>query len=321
MPRQRVAIRQLSEIRRRNKQEMGSARGQIARALDRFSFDSSKLRWQRASLAGLPIHQFRERTLATEGLIGRDRELALLESLWEEVLENGTRVAVIVAESGVGKSRLASELYARIAATINAPEWPSTNPFGTQGATINPVHEGSQVQAPWIWWGISCPRIELSDSEVLSPAFLTAMPYLQPYIQPLLLDREVRGATRDAVVSVARTAASLVSLGVLDLASNLHGAYEHVRQLRDLRRKSSAASEIPTTTEGSNWIADTRKNTVDPLVDLNGVVEAQGGGMVLLLGDAQFVDPQTLKFIDELLDRAVAENWKLLLICTCWLRE
>lgn len=48
-------------------------------------------------------------------LTGRDRELAVLESAWEDGRE-GLRVVTITGEPGIGKSRLAAELTARLTA-------------------------------------------------------------------------------------------------------------------------------------------------------------------------------------------------------------
>ncbi len=53
--------------------------------------------------------------------VGRDRELRLLETLFEECLEGAARVVVVTGEAGSGKSRLVIELLASLRSRPDAP--------------------------------------------------------------------------------------------------------------------------------------------------------------------------------------------------------
>ncbi|MFL5798362.1 MAG: AAA family ATPase [Actinomycetota bacterium] len=56
--------------------------------------------------------------------VGRRAEVAALAALWDEVLATGSaRAALVVGEPGIGKSRLVSELRARLTAEGRAPAW------------------------------------------------------------------------------------------------------------------------------------------------------------------------------------------------------
>ena len=56
--------------------------------------------------------------------VGRQAELAGLTALWDEVLATGSvRAALVLGEPGIGKSRLVSELRARLTAEGRAPAW------------------------------------------------------------------------------------------------------------------------------------------------------------------------------------------------------
>ena len=61
------------------------------------------------------------------GFYGRDKEIAWLRGMFDAVATKGPdgkftgpRMAVIVAESGIGKSRIVQELYIRL---TNDPQW------------------------------------------------------------------------------------------------------------------------------------------------------------------------------------------------------
>ena len=61
------------------------------------------------------------------GFHGREKEFAWLRGMFDAVATKGAdgkftgpRMAVIVAESGIGKSRLVQELYIRL---TNDPQW------------------------------------------------------------------------------------------------------------------------------------------------------------------------------------------------------
>jgi DNA-binding SARP family transcriptional activator len=70
----------------------------------------------RAATPAYPITGVRPPTPGLLGLIGRDRELTELESIWEAVGTGTGAAAVIRGEAGIGKTRLANELRSRVEA-------------------------------------------------------------------------------------------------------------------------------------------------------------------------------------------------------------
>ncbi len=67
-------------------------------------------------------------------LIGRENELALLETTWDAVRSGGRRIALVSGEAGIGKTRLVAELAARAS---------------EQGATVLAGHGDQAVLAPY----------------------------------------------------------------------------------------------------------------------------------------------------------------------------
>jgi hypothetical protein len=102
---------------------------------------------------------------------GRERELARLQTLFSEVAQrdskgkstSGPRMAVILAHTGVGKTRLAQELYRWLA---SHPQWDQgdfwPDDLGEDGDSlrVNPKLPPQQVQPLVAWWGMRarCPE-------------------------------------------------------------------------------------------------------------------------------------------------------------------
>ncbi|HSD01976.1 MAG TPA: adenylate/guanylate cyclase domain-containing protein [Gaiellales bacterium] len=73
-----------------------------------------------------------------ERFVGRERELAILEQVWERVRsEHRCELVTVVGDAGVGKSRLAAETLASVDATVARGRCP---PYG-EGITYWPVIE------------------------------------------------------------------------------------------------------------------------------------------------------------------------------------
>jgi class 3 adenylate cyclase len=71
-----------------------------------------------AWLALAPIGAPAERPATTAPLVGRSRELSLLDSIWERAaVERRPHLVTIVGPTGIGKSRMAAEILSRIEAT------------------------------------------------------------------------------------------------------------------------------------------------------------------------------------------------------------
>ena len=95
----------------------------------------------------LRVRETRDRELESESpLVGRDRELRLLESAFEEVVSTRTaRLVTIVGDAGVGKSRLAAAFVGSLAGRALALEGRCL-PYG-DGITFWPIAEAIRTEA------------------------------------------------------------------------------------------------------------------------------------------------------------------------------
>ena len=90
---------------------------------------------------------------------GREEQLDALMSCWHEIKAGrGPKTVVLLAESGLGKTRLAQEFYRRLVATEQgtAGYWPQQ--LGEDGnnllvsPTVTSIDSGAPM--PFLWWGL-----------------------------------------------------------------------------------------------------------------------------------------------------------------------
>ncbi len=95
--------------------------------------------------------------------VGREPELAALLEAWEHVAAGrGPRTVVVLAESGLGKTRLAQALYVAIAAgraaTLEGERgyWPTLLGHDGNNLRVNPQLDACAPAAPmpFLWWGV-----------------------------------------------------------------------------------------------------------------------------------------------------------------------
>jgi tetratricopeptide (TPR) repeat protein len=259
---------------------------------------------------------------------GREDHLATLLSRWREVKQGvGPRVVVLLAESGLGKTRLAQEFYARLVQTEQAEGgyWPAE--LGTDGNNllVNPPPAGwnAAAEMPFLWWGV-----RLSDpvgrNQVATGALAAHVDgYLVPHLEPF--HREQR--RRQRLGQLAKMGGAVAVDAVLDLVpvlSLIKKAGEvglELKGIHDSWRKDRQALDAAT------LLGQRRDSLVDQLLgDLGKLFDGPSGRTVpavILVDDAQFsnVDPGVTAFVQALLKAMAAGDWPLLLLVTHWERE
>jgi class 3 adenylate cyclase len=101
-----------------------------------------------AWLAVEPIGAPAERPATTAPLVGRSRELSLLDSIWERTAaELRPHLVTIVGPTGIGKSRIAAEILSRIEATGARAVKGRCLPYGQMGyrAFTEQVHQATGI--------------------------------------------------------------------------------------------------------------------------------------------------------------------------------
>jgi hypothetical protein len=270
-------------------------------------------------------------TRPTQAFFGREAEIGWLIDHFEAVARRdadghfaGPRSAVVLAESGFGKSRLVQELYVRLAEDPrwDPPEtdyWPAAFGDGGINLAVVPDMRGHVPKGPprFVWLGARwhCP----DDRNALERR--SALPDLRSSVMVHAEVLRSHGPTWSEVfrrsLQVGRdegldVAADMVGIPFFGLASKLaKNVKEMVTDRRDgpKRFQDVEAKEINTEVED---VLDVMRELLDGRSTLP---------TVLWLDDAQWIDPESLLFLSRLLSEAKRRRWPLLVVVTHWERE
>jgi AAA ATPase domain len=245
---------------------------------------------------------------------GREEELARLQRLFELAAErdskgrsvHGPRMAVIVAHTGVGKTRLAQELYRWLA---SHPIWDAANfwpdDLGSEkdSLRVNPIVEPCSARPQFVWWGLrACNHGDRNA---------TAVAAFDEHQIPLRHLVAVLRGGRELGRSAIATGVDLLKDAILP--TGLAGAWKLGKQAMELRRERQRSSG------GSEGAA--REALADELIKEVQSLMALKLPMVLLCDDMQWVDAETLDFVDRLWVMAQEQGWPLLIVSTHWETE
>lgn len=261
--------------------------------------------------------------------VGRERELNALLSAWGQVAAgHGPHTVVVLAESGLGKTRLAQAFYEAIAADGAANQegergyWPTVLGRDGNNLRVNPPLDACAPAAPmpFLWWGIRLvdpltPN-HLAGGVLPSSVERDLLPHLEP------LQRATR--QRDRRARVAKVAAGLATDALVDavpfasLLKTLVSTGLELKGIHDEGRRDGGARDL-------GAAAEARALTfLDRVVgDLGALLRSGGVPAVVLVDDGQFSphDPGVVALLERLHRTAAQEGWPLLLLITHWEQE
>ena len=266
---------------------------------------------------------------------GRSKDLEWLRGRFDRVSSRGPdrkftgpQMAVLVAESGLGKSRLVRELYLQLA---NDPEW---NPketaywpgsFGGDDRQMreSPILEGHVPLGPpkFMWLGVRWQPMDRRNADthsrldVLNTDISNQMRLVDKYgpAWKSLLERRKKELIEKGIDNITGIAADLL-MPFGGVCLNL---------LRDAERAMRERHFGPIDNDG---VAKAQaENTRAAMLEyMHGLLSGSRAiPTILFLDDAQFSieDQYTLSFVADLWKQAVQNNWPLLIICAHWQQE
>jgi tetratricopeptide (TPR) repeat protein len=270
---------------------------------------------------------------------GRKQELAWLRGLWNDctardkagVFSNGPRMAFIIAETGIGKSRLVQALYQQLTTDEHwDPEhidyWPDAFQLAGEQIRVNPDHKDHIPKGPprFLWLGMRWHSSETRNVEERTCAIPSARDSLRAHVTiadrhrsawEQLRSQTARAAKRDGVSeTLSQAVDAVIPFGGLALKL-LKGGADFVRDRTSGDRSLSREQE--------KQINDAAEEFVSELREVFGGVGSAGCVLptVLWLDDAQWIDPLTLKFLNMVWAEATRHKWPLLVVVTHWERE
>jgi tetratricopeptide (TPR) repeat protein len=265
---------------------------------------------------------------------GRTAELAQLRLLFEECAARdpatgrfgGPRMAVIIAESGIGKSRLVQALYQQLTTDLlwDPPEvnyWPDAFMDAGVQLRVTPNMAGHVAQGPprFAWLGA---RFHSTDIRNLSErrSSLTELRHsIMAHAEILrahgsawadATGRIKHAIARDSVgETISQVADAAVPFGGL-LAKLVAGGVKLVRDRTAERKSVEDASD-----EASKTLVDDVEESMRSLLDGKG-----GLPSILWLDDAQWIDAETQELLYRVWRIARERGWPLLVVITHWER-
>lgn len=283
---------------------------------------------------------------------GRKEELHALVRRFEEVAAGqGPRLAVVLGDRGMGKTRLVQEFY-RVLATRFDPQdyWPDASLFAGNNLRVAPELSDAAVRAhyasftltsrpmPFLWWGF-----RLSDPDVRNAArsdLASHRATLELHLKPVHFAREVmdartrlRHAGVDAAselgknllkAAVQAIPGAAVAATVVDAALDYGGKAWAARKARHEEANLRAShDQVNLLHADSEREVDLHERTLD---ELAAVLAPNGDSpplpVVVFCDDAQFSgvdgDEGARRLLTELWDRAHLAGWPLFLVLTHW---
>ena len=272
--------------------------------------------------------------------VGRRAELEHLRGAWRRAHDGDPQLVVLLAETGMGKTRLVQAFYSWLSQTQDAPDpdgyWPDWLERDRSSLSVNPPLRGTEnpPSVPWLWWGLRFSNPALRNRAESPPCGLVhSLPLLTPHFAPLQRAKEAKAESVELGVGTMTALVGLLGMatlgpvagGVVAGLSALSSLKEKVDLLRgakkvlELKRKDDPSLAERAMAEREDAVA--RIGAYFTALLTKG---ADGKGaipIVLVLDDAQWIDPDTLAFVDRLMRDAKEKGLPLMVVSTHWERE
>ncbi|MBL3600712.1 MAG: tetratricopeptide repeat protein [gamma proteobacterium endosymbiont of Lamellibrachia anaximandri] len=268
-------------------------------------------------------------------------ELGLLMERWKKVSdfqrveEIQPQLAILLANSGFGKTRLVHKFYEEIVKRHQADGcryWPPLIGRNNDTLTVNPPFDQVDLEQrlPFLWWGIQLPD-QTTEKSTCKPVLNDSVRVLSSHLFSMEMarqKREVRSEIGQEVLNLA-----LVTISKLTLIETAKDYYEIGKGIAGAINKAIGIKkeEKQTHTERER---QEKKEFVDEIVEnLSMLMNPDNSDMeripmVLFIDDAQWIDckqdnksrPNTdlLELLGKIMRLARQEHWPIMIILTHW---
>ena len=278
---------------------------------------------------------------------GRVRELDLLEAAYRAVAAGeGPKLAVVLGDRGMGKTRLVQELYRRLTTNYD-PEnyWPDASLFKGNNLRVAPDLRDPETRAhfervkieertlPFLWWGFRLA--DPVDRNAARSDLAGHRKTLDPHLDSVFFARKLEASSKRVRGHWIETAKSLAIKGVEAIPvvgpaiglsvegwQKLSEAFDrhHEHELLKIKHAELDVARVEQDASGDLLTAT--------LNDLTQMLASSGGPgvpVIVFCDDAQFAitggDEGVLRLLTELWQRAEGAGWPLLLVVSHWSHE
>ncbi len=261
---------------------------------------------------------------------GRREELDELRRAYRDVAwsaHGGPALVAIVAESGLGKTRLVQEFYRWLASSEDGGSgyWPGDLAAVDDNLQINPdpaACDGTRP-VPFLWWGLRLPDPG-ARNQAVAGQLSSSLDALTPHLEPALRTERRRQAGKGMAMAAGNVALDFAlnlipAVGVLKTLGQ--GAIELGQHARTLWRDDAAT---PGDIHGQQ-----REGLAARIVSDLGLLLSRDAAdtpavpAVIVVDDGQFSehDPSIVTCLEKLLAAAVSGRWRVLFVVTYWTAE
>lgn len=261
---------------------------------------------------------------------GREAEMAVLQASFERISAGELpELAVITGDAGLGKTRLAQEFFNWLSTHHDGKGttgyWPDTLDQRDNNLLVNPAPERCPAERdlPFLWWGMRLADPGKTNALTLG-AVRGHLDFLKPHLETMYRARRMQHRKGEAAKSLGQAALDFIAdcipgLGMLKTVSET--AYKFWT-LSHERSSDQAAADLSVL--GERERKSLNEGVLEDLAVLLGKTsDAARIPAVLFIDDGQFspADPGATALLGELLDRAWAGGWPLMIIVTYWQAE
>ena len=272
-----------------------------------------------------------------DNFFGRKTELKSLRGLWDEATTQepngaygGPRMAIILAETGYGKTRLIQALYQQLSsdslwdpAEVNY--WPDAFQEMSNQLRVNPDMSKHSPQGPprFLWAGMRWSPPEERNLEERTCSLPEIRDVLRTHVE---IARQHSGVwtklKAKAGKAIKTEGISQATEQIVDFLGIPFGGL--------LLKGAKAIGSLATAKSSHSFKEESEKKAMDITEELLGdfreIFGAIGSGgivlpTILFLDDAQWIDPITIKFIGQLWREAESKKWPLFVVITHWERN
>ena len=272
-----------------------------------------------------------------DNFFGREKELATLRQLWDQATTkdasgaySGPRMAMILAETGYGKTRLIQALYQQLTndplwdpAEVNY--WPDAFQEVSNQLRVNPDMTKHSPKGPprFLWAGMRWSPPEERNLEERTCSLPEIRDVLRTHVEISRQHSDVWTKLKAKAGKAIKTDGISEATGqIVDFLGIPFGGL--------LLKGVKAIGNLATAKSSHSFKDESEKKATDITEELLGdfheIFGAMGSGGVVLptilfLDDAQWIDPITFKFIGQLWREAVSKKWPLFVVITHWERN
>ena len=269
-----------------------------------------------------------------DNFFGREQELATLRQLWDQTTtkdaNSGPRMAIILAETGYGKTRLIQALYQQLTndplwdpAEVNY--WPDAFQEVSNQLRVNPDMAKHSPKGPprFLWAGMRWSPPEERNLEERT----CSLPEIRDVLR---IHVEISRQHSDAWTKLKAKAGKAIKTDGISQATEQIVDFLGIPFGGLLLKGVKAIGNLATAKSSHSFREESEKKATDITEELLGdfreIFGAIGSGgivlpTILFLDDAQWIDPITFKFIGQLWREAESKKWPLFIVITHWERN